>query len=131
MSKMFSPSCNVLLASFLDRAESCLVIVCGCIPPIKPFFERLVSGKPLRQSRSAYPSKRSYQMHSSSNGSAKKSFVGQSENITNITSTVDLGICSIRATINPKAIQVERGVEIVSDTEYGKGISGNEDLSLS
>ncbi len=97
-------------------------------PPIKPFFERLVSGKPSRQSRSAYPSKRSYQMHSSSNGSAKKSFVGQSENITNITSTVDSGICSTRATINPKGIQVERGVEIVSsDTEYGKGISGNDD----
>ena len=119
--------CKILLTSLLHRAEACLVIICGCIPPIKPLFEHIVRGKPLRQSGSAYPSKRSYQVHSSSNNAARKNFKGQSGNMTNVT-TVDSDIYSTHPSINPKGIQVERGVEVIlSDFEYGKAVPREKD----
>ena len=64
-------------------------------------------------------------MHSNTNRSNRTKAVGQTGNITNITSTVDPNLASTDAEFSPQGILVERGVDIeISDWESGRELMG-------
>ena len=64
-------------------------------------------------------------MHPNTNGFNRNKAVGQTGNLTNVTSTVDPNLSSTNPEISPRGILVERGVEIeISDWESGRELVG-------
>ena len=82
---------------------------------MKPIFDRIIKGTPVRPFRSAYPNNRSYEVHSNSKNPRKTSLFGRSGLSTNITSAAGSDSRSggnTGSAINLRDIRVERGVEI-------------------
>ncbi len=118
-----STSWNNFNTCLTNRAEIALVIICGCIPTIKPLFDRAFKGKPLKPSRSAFPSKRSYWMHSNTSISGRPKFISHTGNLTNVTTKVASNIHPADRDFSPQGILVERNVDVVlCDWDSGKDL---------
>lgn len=99
-------------ASRRNSIEAALIIICGCIPTTKPIYDYFRKGTPVRPFRSGgYPSKRSYQMHSSTKDSGTTNLVS-----TNVTSNgMELGERAVDkedAVLGTSNIRVKQEVEI-------------------
>jgi hypothetical protein len=110
---------RAILTLSLYSIENALVIVCGCIPTLKPLYDKIVKGKPIRPSRSHDNGKGPYQVYSNPSESGKTKLVGQPEYSTNVASrgandniqlreirvehTVDVDHCIWDSTSGPEA----------------------------
>lgn len=101
--------------------EIALVIICGCIPTIKPVYDYFRNGTPVRPFRSKdYPSKRSYHMHSRTHDSGRTNTVS-----TDVTSNgmelEDGSFYRPEAGRDAEGIRVKREVEVDRGERYARG----------
>ena len=93
------------------------MLICGCIPAVKPLFDRIVNGIPVRPPRAKYYNTYGYEEHSGTKNSGKTSFTSRFGNSTNASGTREPGTSSgLRAgsNINLCDIRVEHRVDIES-----------------
>lgn len=68
----------------IKRVELSLVVLCGCIPPIKPLFDLLFNGKPISTQASAWSKKSSKTSSTSASGNYSSNLTKSSTKIASI-----------------------------------------------